>query len=161
MQDSEKALVINPCSTKARIAKAEALYSMGNFEKALVEFERAWRLRQDPEIKTGLVKCRDVILNTVGDGVFTNNELLVQRVIRQIKKQEIEEKKRRDKKTKTKQRDSNQMILGKMQKDVEFLEDFLKFQTAQTVGKVYRLHNSNSSNIVLQTIISRSSDFKY
>ena len=88
MQDSEKALVINPYSTKARIAKAEALYSMGNFEKALVEFERAWRLRQDPEIKTGLVKCRDVILNTVGDGVFTNNELLVQRVLRQMKKQE-------------------------------------------------------------------------
>ena len=40
MEDSEKALVINPCSTKARIAKAEALYSMGNFEKALVEFEK-------------------------------------------------------------------------------------------------------------------------
>merc|ERR1711981_795187 len=108
---------------------------MGHFEKALVEFERAWRLRQDPEIKTGLVKCRDVILNTVGDGVFTNNELLVQRVIRQIKKQEMEEKKRRDKKTKTKQRDSNQLILGKMQKDVEFLEDFLKFQTTQSLGK--------------------------
>ena len=33
MQDSEKALVINPYSTKARIAKAEALYSMGQFEK--------------------------------------------------------------------------------------------------------------------------------
>ena len=136
MQDSEKALVINPYSTKARIAKAEALYSMGNFEKALVEFERAWRLRQDPEIKTGLVKCRDVILNTVGDGTFTHNELLVQRVIRQMKKKEIEEKKRRDKKTKTKQRDSNQLILGKMQKDVEFLEDFLKFQATQTLGQV-------------------------
>ena len=31
--DAEKALVIAPHSTKARIAKAEALYSMGQFEK--------------------------------------------------------------------------------------------------------------------------------
>ena len=36
--------------------------------QALVEFEKGWRLRQDPEIKTGIVKCRDVILNTVGEG---------------------------------------------------------------------------------------------
>ena len=68
--DAERALVISPHSTKARIAKAEALYSMGKFEKALVEFEKAWRLRQDPEIKTGIVKCRDVILNTVGSGAM-------------------------------------------------------------------------------------------
>ena len=128
--------MIAPHSTKARIAKAEALYSMGNFEKALVEFERGWRLRQGPEIKTGLGKCRDVILNTVGEGVFSNSDLLVQRVIRQIKKQEMEEKKRRDKKTKPKQRDANQLILGKMQKDVEFLEDFLKFQSTQAIGQV-------------------------
>ena len=153
MKDSEKALAINPYSTKARIAKAEALYSMGNFEKALVEFERGWRLRQDPEIKTGLVKCRDVILNTVGEGVFSNNDLLVQRVIRQMRKQEMEEKKRRDKKTKPKGRDANQLILGKMQKDVEFLEDFLKFQSTQTIGQVTNLYNSYK--------ITRSNDFRY
>ena len=33
MDDAEKALAIAPYSTKARIAKAEALYSMGQFEK--------------------------------------------------------------------------------------------------------------------------------
>ena len=82
MEDAEKALVIAPYSTKARMAKAEALYSMGKFEKALVEFEKGWRIRQDPEIKTGIVKCRDVILNTVGvgalsyDGVITTLTLL-------------------------------------------------------------------------------------
>ena len=27
------------------------------------------------------------------------------------------------------------MILGKMQKDVEFLEEFIKFQNGQTIGK--------------------------
>ena len=97
---------------------------------------QGWRLRQDPEIKTGLVKCRDVILNTVGDGVFQNNNLLITKVIREIKKREQEEKKRRDQKTKKRQRDSDLLILGKMQKDVEFLEDFLKFQSTQCIGKV-------------------------
>ena len=96
---------------------------------------QGWRLRQDPDIKTGLVKCRDVILNTVGDGVFHNNHLLLTRVIREIKKKEMEEK-RRDKKTKSRQKDSDLLILGKMQKDVEFLEDFLKLQSTQNIGKV-------------------------
>ena len=79
--DAEKALVIAPHSTKARIAKAEALYSMGKFEKALVEFEKAWRLRQDPEIKTGIVKCRDVILNTVGSGAMGYDLKVISRSI--------------------------------------------------------------------------------
>ena len=38
---------INKHSTKAIIAKAEALYNLGQFEKALVQFERGWRFRQD------------------------------------------------------------------------------------------------------------------
>ena len=90
-------------------------------------------MRQDPEIKTGLVKCRDVILNTVGERVFHNNQQLLTRVIKEIKKKEQEEKNRRDKKTRRKQKDSDLMILGKMQKDVEFLEDFLNFEN---IGKV-------------------------
>ena len=65
----------------------------------------------------------------------------------------MEEKKRRDKKTKPKGRDANQLILGKMQKDVEFLEDFLKFQSTQTIGQVTNLYNSYK--------ITRSNDFRY
>ena len=30
---------------------------------------------------------------------------------------------------------SSQMILGKMQEDVEFLEDFIKFQSKQNIGQ--------------------------
>ena len=40
------------------VAKAEALYNMGEFEQALVQFERSWRVRQDPAIRNGMVKCR-------------------------------------------------------------------------------------------------------
>ena len=129
MEDAEKALVIAPYSTKARMAKAEALYSMGKFEKALVEFEKGWRIRQDPEIKTGIVKCRDVILNTVGVGALSYDNKVFERVINEIRKKEAQRKKKK------KQKASSQMILGKMQEDVEFLEDFIKFQSKQNIGQ--------------------------
>ena len=128
MDDAEKALAIAPYSTKARIAKAEALYSMGQFEKALVEFEKGWRIRQDPEIKTGIVKCRDVILNTVGVGALSYDNKVFERVINEIRKKEAQRKKKK------KQKASSQMILGKMQEDVEFLEDFIKFQNIGQKG---------------------------
>ena len=135
MADAEKALVISPHSTKARIAKAEALYSMGKFENALVEFERAQRLRQDPEVKTGIVKCREVILNTVGSGAMAYDNKVFQKVIRQIKIKEKEEERKREearKKKKSKKKDTDQVILGKMQEDVEFLENFI---TKQNIGQ--------------------------
>ena len=83
--DAEKALNINNCSTRAIIAKAEALYNLGQFEKALVQFERGWRVRQDPEIKIGIVKCRDVILNTVGANAGEYDIKVVEKVIQQMK----------------------------------------------------------------------------
>ena len=56
--DAEKALYLNKNSTRALVAKAEALYSLGQFEKALVQFERGWRRRQDADIRIGVVKVR-------------------------------------------------------------------------------------------------------
>ena len=51
---------------KALIAKGEALYAIGNFEIALVNFERAGKLRQSQDIMEGLKKCREAILLTLG-----------------------------------------------------------------------------------------------
>ena len=51
---------------RALIAKGEALYATGNFEIALVYFERAGKLRQCQEIKEGTKKCREAILLTLG-----------------------------------------------------------------------------------------------
>ena len=81
MIDAEKALRINKYNTKAIVAKAEALYNLGHFEKALVQFERGWRMRQDPEINSGIVKCRDVILNTVGSTAKEYDADIVEKVI--------------------------------------------------------------------------------
>ena len=65
--DANKALEFNPYSTKAILAKVEALYKMGLFENALVQFHRGWRFKADPAIKKGMKRCRDEIFNTLGD----------------------------------------------------------------------------------------------
>ena len=51
--DADKALEFNPYCTKAIVEKGEALYKMGQFENALVQFHRGLRLRGDPDIKLG------------------------------------------------------------------------------------------------------------
>ena len=100
-----------------------------------MEFEKAWRIRQDPEIKTGIVKCRDVILNTVGVGALSYDNKVFEKVINEIRKKEEQRKREQAKKKKKKKKTSSQMILGKMQEDVEFLEDFIKFQNKQSIGQ--------------------------
>ena len=85
IKDAEKALQFNSHSTQALIAKAEALYNMGQFEKALVQFNRGWRVRADPDIKKGMSKCRDAIMNTIGDTEKVYDTKLVEKVINRWK----------------------------------------------------------------------------
>ena len=134
--DAEKALYINNSSTRAIIAKAEALYNLGQFEKALVQFERGWRVRQDPEIKIGIVKCRDVILNTVGANAGEYDIEVVEKVIQQMKEMDIAKKNKPDTESEERsqvqekrkaKKDPDLFVLGRMNEDVRFLEDFLKF----------------------------------
>ena len=89
MMDAEKALQINKYSMKAMLVKAEALYTLGQFEKALIQFERGWRVRQDHEINAGIFKCRDVILNTVGPNAKECDKEVVEKVLQRIKKEEL------------------------------------------------------------------------
>ena len=84
MNDATKALKINPDNTKAIIARGEALYSMGEFEKGLVQFERGWRSRQDPKMKIGLQKCKDAVSNAVGPNGKEFDIDLVQRVMESL-----------------------------------------------------------------------------
>ena len=134
MADADKALKLNKQSTKAILAKAEALYNMGQFENALVQFERGWRVRQDPEIRAGIIKCRDVIINTVGTTAKEYDREVVEKVIQEMKDMQIKKESEVEKKKggkKKKKKDPDQLLLGKMNEDVKFLEDFLKTQKTQ------------------------------
>ena len=48
------------------MAKGEALYIEGQFELALVQFERGLKIKRDQALKDGIIKCREAILFTLG-----------------------------------------------------------------------------------------------
>ena len=91
MKDASKALHIKPESTKAIIARGEALYSMGEFEQGLLQFQRGWRTRPHPSMKIGLQKCKDAIANAIGPNAKDLDEDLVKKVI------EVQEKEKNGK----------------------------------------------------------------
>ena len=69
--DANKALKINSESGKAIVAKAEAFYSSGNFEKALVHFVRANRLYRTVAAAEGVRKAERAILDLLDRATFS------------------------------------------------------------------------------------------
>lgn len=68
LEDSDKALKIDPKYCKAIYQKAETLYTMSDFEMALVFFHRGNQLRPElPEFKLGIHKAQEAINNAIGD----------------------------------------------------------------------------------------------
>lgn len=68
LQDAQQAMDLDKNFFKALFQKAEALYSMGDFEAALMFYHRGNRLR--PELKEfhiGIQKSREAIENSIGD----------------------------------------------------------------------------------------------
>ena len=145
--DAEEALRYNKTSTKATTCKGEALYNMGEFEQALVQFERGYRVRQDAALRAGMVKCRDVIKRTVGDAGRQYCVTVVEKAIKEmakVKEQEakaaIEKTKMASKHTEKKKqkadktpemKKTDRQLLGKFNKDVLFLEKFITTQTTK------------------------------
>ena len=124
IDDIDKALKYNPSSIQAVVEKAEALYNMGEFEKALVQFHRALRARKDPEIRKGMYKCSDAILGTLGDIGKTCDKELVQKVVKQKEDQnstdKISSKKKKSRKKKQKNvrvNEHQRNLLGRMNED--------------------------------------------
>ena len=88
LNDADKALEKEETNSRAITAKAEALFSSGQFEKALVQFEKGNKLRQESMITTGLKKCRQAIVNSIGeDGIVFEKEL-VEIAIREQKREQ-------------------------------------------------------------------------
>ncbi|GAB6018707.1 hypothetical protein CHUAL_000383 [Chamberlinius hualienensis] len=68
LKDADRALDIDRSNVKALYAKAEALYSLGDFESALVYYHRGQNLRPElEEFRLGIQKAEEVILSLVGD----------------------------------------------------------------------------------------------
>ena len=87
--DALKALEMNPNSSKAIIAHGDALYSMGEFEKGLVRFQKGWKTRMDPKMRNGIQKCKIAIENAVGKNSKPFDIDLVEKVIKENEKDKV------------------------------------------------------------------------
>nr|KAF6459553.1 tetratricopeptide repeat domain 25 [Rousettus aegyptiacus] len=66
LKDAEDSLQGDPTFCKGILQKAETLYTMGDFEFALVFYHRGYKLRPDREFKVGIQKAQEAINNSVG-----------------------------------------------------------------------------------------------
>nr|XP_027802882.1 tetratricopeptide repeat protein 25 isoform X1 [Marmota flaviventris] len=66
LKDAEASLHSDPTFCKGILQKAETLYTMGDFEFALVFYHRGYKLRPDREFKVGIQKAQEAINNSVG-----------------------------------------------------------------------------------------------
>ncbi|XP_054449624.1 outer dynein arm-docking complex subunit 4 isoform X2 [Pteronotus mesoamericanus] len=66
LKDAEASLQGDPTFCKGILQKAETLYTMGDFEFALVFYHRGYKLWPDREFKVGIQKAQEAINNSVG-----------------------------------------------------------------------------------------------
>ncbi|XP_006901778.1 PREDICTED: tetratricopeptide repeat protein 25 [Elephantulus edwardii] len=66
LSDAEASLQSDPTFCKGILQKAETLYTMGDFEFALVFYHQGYKLRPDREFKVGIQKAQEAINNSVG-----------------------------------------------------------------------------------------------
>ncbi|TKC49346.1 hypothetical protein EI555_016887 [Monodon monoceros] len=66
LEDAEASLQGDPTFCKGLLQKAETLYTMGDFEFALVFYHRGYKLRPDREFRVGIQKAQEAINNSVG-----------------------------------------------------------------------------------------------
>ena len=75
LKDIDNVLRSHPNNPRAILTKAEAYFSMGEFEFALVFFQRGISIRKDMSaFKDGITKCKSAILDSInGENLFQAN----------------------------------------------------------------------------------------
>uniref|UniRef100_A0A4X2M3Y5 Outer dynein arm-docking complex subunit 4 n=1 Tax=Vombatus ursinus TaxID=29139 RepID=A0A4X2M3Y5_VOMUR len=134
-------LVSDPISFSSQgiFQKAETLYTMGDFEFALVYYHRGYKLRPEREFKVGIQKAQEAINNSVGspssvklknkgDLFFLSKQAESMKAqqktpVRQLWKDTKAESKR---KNSLKSEKTVRQLLGELYVDKEYLEKLLK-----------------------------------
>ncbi|KAI1230306.1 hypothetical protein IHE44_0010272 [Lamprotornis superbus] len=138
LKDAEASLQIDKTFYEGLYQKAETLYTMGDFEFALVFYHRGRRLRPDlHKFQLGINKAEEAIVNCIGNpsSVKLENKEELCFVSRQAElrskkdnqKQQNKPKDQKDKKQmKKKSPKTEQQLLGELYADKAFLEKLLK-----------------------------------
>lgn len=169
MVDAETAKSYNN-SCSAIIAKAEALYNMGQFEMALVYYYRASRIRSDGDIELGMEKCRSAILNVVRAEIHCDQDLVNKIIEEEEKSKTIKKKPPETKKNKKEvkkpvikkcglrkwRKPGNRGYLGQFEQDLAFLKNFVEFQKNQETYSEYTVEVKNLAANALNYLEDRS-----
>ncbi|NXO32276.1 TTC25 protein, partial [Cisticola juncidis] len=134
LKDAEASLRIDNTFPEGLYQKAEALYTMGDFEFALVFYHRGRRLRPDMhKFQLGINKAEEAIVNCIGNPssvkLESKEELCF--VSRQAESKKDNQKQQNkpakdQKQTKKKSPKTEQQLLGALYADKAFLEKLLK-----------------------------------
>ena len=137
IEDANKALEFNCNSVKAILAKGEALYKLGNFEKALVSFYRGKRIWADPTIRLGIERCSEQILNILENENALKDRAAVENVVEGRKESHPKvilpsrSNRKKGKQKLLQHSEVNQIQSKYLSQDVKFLNKFLEFEKSQ------------------------------
>ncbi|XP_066192677.1 outer dynein arm-docking complex subunit 4 [Sylvia atricapilla] len=135
LKDAEASLQIDKTFSEGLYQKAETLYTMGDFEFALVFYHRGRRLRPDlHKFQLGINKAEEAIVNCIGNPslVKLENKEELCFVSRQAELQSKKDQKQQNKPTKDQKQmkkkspKTEQQLLGALYADKAFLEKLLK-----------------------------------
>uniref|UniRef100_F6ZC29 Outer dynein arm-docking complex subunit 4 n=1 Tax=Monodelphis domestica TaxID=13616 RepID=F6ZC29_MONDO len=139
LKDVEESLKNDQTFCKGILQKAETLYTMGDFEFALVYYHRGYKLRPDREFKVGIQKAQEAINNSVGSpsSVKLENKgdlVFLSKQAESIKAQQKtpvrplwkDTKAEHKRKSTLKSEKTVRQLLGELYVDKEYLEKLLK-----------------------------------
>ncbi|KFV19848.1 Tetratricopeptide repeat protein 25, partial [Tauraco erythrolophus] len=138
LKDAEASLQNDKTFSKGLYQKAETLYTMGDFEFALVFYHRGYRLRPDlQKFRLGIEKCQEAIVNCIGspstiklenreDLCFISRQAEVQKANQQLHVKVTKDQKWTRKREPVRNPKIERLLLGELYADKAYLEKLLK-----------------------------------
>ncbi|NWY06863.1 TTC25 protein, partial [Nothoprocta ornata] len=138
LKDAEASLQNDKTFSKGLYQKAETLYTMGDFEFALVFYHRGYRLRPElQKFRLGIQKCQEAIVNCIGspssvklenneDICFLSRQAESRKAQQKLQIKLTKDQKRASKQERVRNPQTERQLLGELYADKAFLEKLLK-----------------------------------
>ncbi|NWJ09561.1 TTC25 protein, partial [Crypturellus undulatus] len=138
LKDAEASLQNDKTFSKGLYQKAETLYTMGDFEFALVFYHRGYRLRPElQKFRLGIQKCQEAIVNCIGspssvklenneDICFLSRQAEGRKAQQKLQIKLTKDQKRTSKQERVRNPQTERQLLGELYADKAFLEKLLK-----------------------------------
>ncbi|XP_067168319.1 outer dynein arm-docking complex subunit 4 isoform X2 [Apteryx mantelli] len=138
LKDAEASLQNDKTFSKGLYQKAETLYTMGDFEFALVFYHRGYRLRPElQKFRLGIQKSQEAIVNCIGspssvklenkeDLCFLSRQAESKKAKQKLQIKLTKDQKRTSKQERVRNPQTERQLLGELYADKAYLEKLLK-----------------------------------